>query len=84
MERPGEAADPGRPGVVRIAERGANEVRGVRGDVPTLMVRVENKVEARHLEKVVLLGRADAVHSQQVCVVRRPVQVLSYAGICPP
>mmetsp|Transcript_154824 Transcript_154824/g.495083 ORF Transcript_154824/g.495083 Transcript_154824/m.495083 type:complete len:497 (-) Transcript_154824:26-1516(-) len=64
-----EAANASSVCVVRVAERAADEMRGVRGDVATLVIRMEHEVEAGDLLE--LLGVVD---SQHLCVVACPVQ----------
>lgn len=70
MERPGETLEAGGVGEEGVAERGADEMRGVRGDVAALVVAVQREVQAEEVLEVLVLLAAAAEHG---CEVVRPI-----------
>mmetsp|Transcript_72612 Transcript_72612/g.119597 ORF Transcript_72612/g.119597 Transcript_72612/m.119597 type:complete len:291 (+) Transcript_72612:305-1177(+) len=70
MQGSRQAAEPGRPGVVRIAQRRAYEVRGVRRDVATFMIRMKHQVPTHRLLETFTL-----IDPQHLGKVGGPVQL---------
>ena len=61
MEGAGETVQGGTEREEGVGERGADELAGVRGDVATLVVRVDGDVQTHELDKVGLVGEAEEV-----------------------